>query len=130
MQNFEVKDTTLIKKTKTEIKKELDDSIINGIKNENADMQDKVNICSSCEDTINVIQDFEQIIQNKKSDIVWLAYYQGQIFQKFREKEQFISDMVSTFKVSKSTIVFKIALRKLIDDCPKIKKLFVVAPLF
>ena len=130
MQNLEVKDTILIKKTKTEIKKELDDSIINGIKNENADMQDKVNICSSCEDTINVIQDFEQIIQNKKSDIVWLAYYQGQIFQKFREKERFISDMVSTFKVSKSTIVFKIALRKLIDDCPKIKKLFVVAPLF
>ena len=130
MQNLEVKDTILIKKTKTEIKKELDDSIINGIKNENADMQDKVNICSSCEDTINVIQDFEQIIQNKKSDIVWLAYYQGQIFQKFREKERFISDMVSTFKVSKSTIVFKIALRKLIDDCPKIKKLFVVALLF
>ena len=57
-------------------------------------MQDKVNGCTSCEDAINVIQDFEQIIQNKKNDIVWLAYYQGQIFQKFREKERFISDMV------------------------------------
>ena len=29
--------------------------------------------------------------------------------------------MVSKFKVSKSTIVFKIALKKLIDDYPKIK---------
>ena len=84
-------------------------------------MQDKVNGCISSEDAIKVIQDFEQIIQNKKSDIVWLAYYQGQIFQKFREKERFISDMVSKFKVSKSTIVFKIALKKLIDDYPKIK---------
>ena len=121
MQNFEVKDTTLIKKTKTEIKKELDDSIINGRKNENADMQDKVNGCASCEDAINVIQDFEKIIQDKKNDIVWLAYYQGQVFQKFREKERFISNMVSKFKVSKSTIMFKIALKKLTDDHPKIK---------
>ena len=83
-------------------------------------MEDKVSGCTSCKDATNVIQDSEQIIQNKKNNIVWLAYYQGQIFQKFREKEQFISDMVSKFKVSK-LIVFKIALKKLIDDYPKIK---------
>ena len=87
MQNLKVKDTILkIKKTKTEIKKELEDSIINGRKNENTDMQDKVNGCITNEDTIKVIQDFEQIIQNKKSDNVWLTYYQGQVFQKFRKK--------------------------------------------
>ena len=50
---------------------------------------------------------------------MWLGYYQGQIFQKFRENERFVSDMVSKFKVSKSIIVFKIALKKLIDDFPK-----------
>ena len=50
-----------------------------------------------------------------------LAYYQSQIFQKFREKEQFVSDMVSKFIVIKSTIVTKIAVKKLIDDFPKIK---------
>ena len=71
MQNLKVKDTILkIKKTKTEIKKELEDSIINGRKNENTDMQDKVNGCITNEDAIKVIQEFEQIIQNKKSDIV------------------------------------------------------------
>ena len=44
LQNLEVKDTVIkIIKTKTEIKKELEDSIINGRKNEDADMQDKVN---------------------------------------------------------------------------------------
>ena len=63
MQNLEVKDTILkIKKTKTEIKKELEDSIINSRKNENTDMQDKVNGCITNEDAIKVIQDFEQII--------------------------------------------------------------------
>ena len=41
LQNLEVKDTIIkIIKTKTEIKKELEDSIINGRKNEDADIQD------------------------------------------------------------------------------------------
>ena len=84
-------------------------------------MQDKVHGCKTNEDAVKAIQEFEQIIQNKKSDIVWLAYYQGQIFQKFREKERFVSDMVLKFHVSKSSIMFKIGLKKLIDDFPKIK---------
>ena len=122
MQNLEVKDATLkIKKTKTEIKKRLKDSIINSRKNENSDIQDKVNGCITNEDAVKTIQELEQIIQNKKNDIVCLAYYQGRIFHKFREKERFVSDMVLKFNVSKSTIVFKIALKKLMDHFPKIK---------
>ena len=110
MQNLEVKGTILkIKKTKSEIKKELEDSIMNCRKNENTDMQDKVKVTNK--DAVKAIQEFEQIIQNKKSDIVWLACYQCQIFQKFRETEQFVSDMVSKFNVRKSNIVFKIALK-------------------
>ena len=61
--------------------------------------------------------------------MVWLAYYQGQMFKKFREEERFVSDMVLKFNVSKSTIVFKIALKKLINDFPKIR-LIVVPSLF
>ena len=122
MQNLEVKDTIhKIKKTKSEIKKELEESIAKSGRNENAGMQEKVNGCRTNEDAVKAIQEFEQIIQNKKSDIVWLAYYHGQIFQKFREREQFASDLVLKFNVSKSTIAFKIALKKLIDDFPRIK---------
>ena len=73
------------------------------------------------EDAVKVIQEFGKIIRNKKSNMVWLAYYQGKIFQKFRSKERFVNDMVLKFKVSKSMIVFKIALTSLIDDYPKIK---------
>ena len=110
-----------IKKTKTEIKKRLKDSIINSRKNENSGIQDKVNGCIINEDAVKTIQELEQIIQNKKSDIVCLAYYQGGIFHKFREKKRFVSDMVLKFNVSKSTIVFKIAFKKLVDHFPKIK---------
>ena len=38
--------------------------------------------------------------------------------------------MVTTFGVSKSTIVFKIALFKLVTNYPKIKKLFLIFKLF
>ena len=88
MQNLEFKNTIYkIQKKKSEIKKELEDSIANSKKNENTDLHEKAENCTAKEeDAAKVIQEFEQIIKNKKSDIVWLAYYQGKIFQKFREK--------------------------------------------
>ena len=123
MQNLEVKDAILTnKKTKSEIKKELEDSTANGKKNENIDIEQMAKNCTETEENAaKVIHEFEEIFKNKKTDIVWLAYHQGKIFQKFRSKERFVNDMVSKFKVSKSTIVFKIALSKLIDEYPKIK---------
>ena len=118
-----MKDTILTTiKTKSEIKRELEDSIANGRKNENTDIQQMVENCTASEeDATKVIQEFEKIIRNKKSDIIWLAYYQGKIFQKFKSKERFINDMLSKFKVSKSTLVFKIALSRLIENYPEIK---------
>ena len=123
MQNLEVKEANLTtNKTKSEIKKDLEDSIANDKKNENTDIEEMANNCmESEEDAAKVIHKFEEIIKNKKSDIVWLAYYQGKIFQKFRSKERFVNDVATKFKVSKSTIVFKIALSKLIDKYPNIK---------
>ena len=76
---------------------------------------------SNEEDMAKNIQKIEQIITNKKSDKVWSAYHQGKTFQKVRFKEWFVNNMVSKFKVSKSTTVFKIALRRFIDDYPVIK---------
>ena len=83
-------------------------------------MEDKVSGCTTNEEAAKFIEEFEEIIMNKKSDIVWLVYYQGQIFQKLKEKESFVS-MVLKLNVSKSTIIFKIASKKLIDNFPKIK---------
>ena len=72
-----MKDTILTtKKTKSEIKKELEDSIANSRKNKNTDIQQMVENCTASEeDATKVIQEFEEIIRNKKSDIIWLAYY-------------------------------------------------------
>ena len=123
MQNLEVKDTILTtRKTKSGIKKELQDSIANSKKNEITDIEEMAKNCTkSSEDAAKVIHKFEEIIKNKESDIVWLAYHQGKIFQKFRSKKRFVNYVVTKFKVSKSTIVFKIALCRLIDEYPRIK---------
>ena len=82
-------------------------------------MLEKVNNITTSEDAAKLVQEFEQIIKKKKSDIIWLTYHQEQISHKFKEKERFVS-MVSQFGVSKSTIVFNIALFKLINNYPKI----------
>ena len=84
------------------------------------------NCIESKENAENVFYKFEEIIKNKKSDIVWLAYYQGKIFQKFRSKERFVNDMVTKFKVSKSIIVFKIALSRLIGEYPKVTRFIIL----
>ena len=70
-------------------------------------MQEKVSYVTTSEDPAKVVQEFWQIIKNKKSNIIWLTYHQRQIFQKFKEEEQFVT-MVSKLAVSKSTIAFKI----------------------
>ena len=86
MQNLDVKETIQkIKKTEDEVKKELEELIAKSRQDEKTDMQEKVNGCKTNEDAVKAIQEFEQIIQNKNSDIVWLAYYQGRIFQKSKE---------------------------------------------
>ena len=68
MQNLEVKDAILTtKKTKSEIKKELEESMTNGKKNENTDIQQITKNCTeSEEDAAKVIHEFQEIIRNKK----------------------------------------------------------------
>ena len=68
MQNLEVKDAILTTiKTKSEIKKELEDSIANDNKNENTDIEQMAKNCTeSKEDAAKIIHKFEEIIRNKK----------------------------------------------------------------
>ena len=122
MQNLNIEETIQKnRKTKLEIKKKKkEESITNGKSNGNTDMQEKVNNVTTTEDVAKLVLEFEQIIKNGKSDIIWLTYHQGQIFQKFKEKWWFAS-MVLQFCVSKLTRVFRIAFFKLINNYPEIK---------
>ena len=60
MQNLEVTDTIQkIKKTKSEIKKELEESIANDSRNENA-MQEKVKGCATNEDAVKIWRNHQE----------------------------------------------------------------------
>ena len=60
------------KNRKTKLEKELEQSITNGKSNKYTEAQEKVSNVTTSEDAAKVVQEFEQIIKNKKSVIIWL----------------------------------------------------------
>ena len=71
------------------------------------------------EDSAKVIQEFKEIIRSNRNNIIRLAYQQGMIFRKYKKRENFVRLLANL--VSKSTIFFKIAIVKLINEYPKMK---------
>ena len=74
MQNVEVDEANKKnRKTKDEIKKDLEESIINGERNEEIETEEKVNNFETRKNAAEIIQQFEQIIKSKKTDIIWVV---------------------------------------------------------
>ena len=57
----------------------------------------------------------------KKKGIINVAFHQGQIFKRFKEKEKF-AKLVSELGIHKTTIIFKINVFKLCKKYPKLLK--------
>ena len=67
MQNLHIEEAIQKnRKTKLEIKKELNESIINGKSNKNKEMLEKVNDITTSKNVMKVVQEFEKVIMNKK----------------------------------------------------------------
>ena len=73
------------------------------------------------EEAVEVIQECEGIIWTKKKGIVRVAYYQGKVFKRFKDKEKFIA-LVRKLNIHKATIIFKINIYKLCEKYPKLLK--------
>ena len=71
------------------------------------------------EKAAEVIKRYEDIIKMKKKGIISIAYDQGKIFKRFKEKEKFVR-LVSELGIHKTPIIFKINVFKL---CKKYRKL-------
>ena len=106
---------------KEEIKKQLIDSIVNNDIIETQELNEKADKVEKPEDAAAVIKQYEDIIRTKKKNIISIAYHQGKVFKRFKDKEKFIK-LVNEFKVHKSTIIFKINIFKLIGKYPKLMK--------
>ena len=71
------------------------------------------------EKAAEIIRQYEDIIKTKKKGIINVAFHQGQIFKRFKEKEKF-AKLVSELGIHKTTIIFKINVIKLCKKYPKL----------
>ena len=76
----------------------------------NQDIENTAKNTKSSEQAMEVINEMEKIIKSKKCSILWLAYQQGQIIERFKLNDKFIN-MANQFRISKSTKVFKISIK-------------------
>ena len=72
------------RKPKEDIKKEIEDPVINSERHENKELEEKARKIKNSEDMAAVIRDFEEFIKSKKINIVWLGYQQEKVFEKFK----------------------------------------------
>ena len=107
--------------SKEEIKKKLLDSMTIGEIVEFDDLNKEAEEVQDPEKAVIIIKRYENIIKTKRKGIINVAYHQGQVFKRFKEKEKF-AKLVSELGIHKTTIIFKINVFKLCKKYPKLLK--------
>ena len=107
--------------SKEEIKTKLIDSITIDEVLECEDVNKEAEEVQDPEKAVEIVKRCEDIIKTKNKGIINVAYYQGQVFKRFKEKEKFVK-LVSELGIDKNTIIFKINVFKLCKKQPKLLK--------
>ena len=114
-----------VKKTKRvtqdEAKKELIELMVNNEVAETDELNKQAEEVQKPEDAADLIKQYEDIIRTKKKGIINIAFHQGKVFKKFKDKEKFIT-VVSRLGIHKTTIIFKMNIFKLCKKYPKLSK--------
>ena len=107
--------------SKEKIRKQLLDSMIIDENLQFDDLNKKAEEIQGPGKAAEIIRQYEDIINTKKKGIINVAFYQGQIFKRFKEKEKF-AKLVNELRIRKATIIFKINVFKLCKKYPKLLK--------
>ena len=105
--------------SKEEIKKQLLESMITDENLKFNDLNKEAEEIREPEKAAEIIKQYEDIIKTKKKGVINVAFHQGQVFKRFKEKEKFVR-LVSELGIHKTPIIFKINVFKL---CKKYRKL-------
>ena len=105
--------------SKEEIKKQVLESIIINEAIESEELNKEVKKVQDPKEAAKVIQKYEYIIKTKNKRIIGIAYQQGKVFTKFKDKEKFVK-LVNPLGIHKNTIIFKINVFKLCERYPKL----------
>ena len=103
--------------SKEEIKKQLLASMIIDENLEFDNLNKEAEEIQDPEKAAEIIKQYEDIIKTKKKGIINVAFHQGQIFKRFKEKEKF-AKLVNELGIHKTTIIFKINVFKLCKNTP------------
>ena len=106
--------------SKEEIKKKLLHSMTIDEVVEFDDLNKEAEETQDPEEAAKIIKRYEDI-KTKNKGIINVAYHQGQVFKRFKEKEKF-AKLVSELGFHKTTIIFKINVFKLCKKYPKLLK--------
>ena len=107
--------------SKEDIKKKLLDSVTIDEVVEFDNLNQEAEKTQDPEEAGKIIKRYEDIIKTKNKGIINVAYHQGQVFKRFKEKEKF-AKLVSELGIHKTTIIFKINVFKLCDKYRKLLK--------
>ena len=102
--------------SKEEIKKQLLDSMIIDEVAEFENLNKEAEEVQDPEEAAEIIKRYEDVIKTKKKGIINVAYHQGQVFKKFKEKEKF-AKLISELRIHKTT---RINMFKLCKKYPKL----------
>ena len=102
-----------------EIRTKLIESLVMNDTIETDGLTKKIQEVEDLEKAAGLMQECESIIRTKKKDIIQIAYHQGKVFKKFKDKEKFIT-LVNKLGIHKTTIIFKINIFKLCEKYPKL----------
>ena len=105
--------------SKEEIKKQLLESMIIDEVVSFEDLNKEAEEIRKLEKAAEVIKRYEDIMKMKKKGIISVAYHEGKVFKKFKEKEKFVR-LVSELGIHKTTVIFKINIFKLREKYPKL----------
>ena len=108
-------------KPKKEIKTKLLDSMTIDEIVQFDDLNKEAEKIEDLEKAVEIIKRYEDIIKTKNKGIINVAYHQGQVFKRFKEKEKF-AKLVSELGIHKTTIIFRINIFKLCKKHPKLLK--------
>ena len=107
--------------SKEEIKKQLLDSMIIDEVAEFENLNKEAEEVQDPEEAAEIIKRYEDVIKTKKKGIINVAYHQGQVFKRFKEKQEF-AKLVSELGIHKTAIIFKINIFKLCEKYLKLLK--------
>ena len=91
--------------SKEDLKKQLLDSMVIDEILKFDDLNKEAQETQDPEKAEEITKRYEDIIKTKKKGIINVAYHQGQVFKRFKEKEKF-AKLVSELGIHKTTIIF------------------------